>query len=797
MPAGSMFLALLAIGVLALLVRAIRQNRGLWGGLRRSQRSVPGLLWHALLLWSPLALVILVLALGAGWIAATTVTMVYRQTTLDEFCEVRGLPGHLVIPCTDLQGVLEPGTVRLAGAQADIEHFLSREYRETRRRLFALPASQLRRRALDRSTFHASLTPPNVLSLETAPADDVELVRLRQALDEFVRTPPRPAGSVLDLLRVARERDARAQRIDELTKAVLARRKILNQQAYQGLARDQQESLRRRHQLSHLLATVSVPPEPVTDAALTRWLADPRAGQAGETYRRGIASTLAKNEAAAVAALLAAASTPGGAADIRLALAMPRRCTLAAADAELGWKLADTGGVGVDMHDTVPLESNSGSFPCPAGNAAAGPLRLDSLGFRESVRRSIDRWHDETLRDSVHRLGRLGLDHASTTAAAKDVSREVAQILPAGIHLGRTDCGWLHPLRCAINAAREAVEAGYARAHADIAERARLAAVAATPAVTLDQQIGQRLLGLDARLQDMRTSAHDYAGGFFFAGDLLRILGWLALGLIAIKSFLYVLALELFRSDGELCIGFDMADAVEGDYRSARRLTIARDFPQPMITRQQLSNSDHNVCLAPWPGSAPLARILRGRYFLFSKGSFLADAEPADAVASADGKSQRGMVVSASGGQSIVEWTLQPGEQVIFRYRDFFGASQNVRLASEISLRLSTLLLGRIVFHSAHCLGGEGRLLLKAHVEELAQEDIRAFPPERMIAWNRHAQFTIHSGRTPWKTLLNGYTLVRRSRPQGPSGRIVVSSEDGGSNLGSIRYIRRIFTAIF
>lgn len=66
-----------------------------------------------------------------------------------------------------------------------------------------------------------------------------------------------------------------------------------------------------------------------------------------------------------------------------------------------------------------------------------------------------------------------------------------------------------------------------------------------------------------------------------------------------------------------------------------------------------------------------------------------------------------------------------------------------------------------------------------------------------MIAWNRHARFTVHSGRTPWKALLNGYTLVRSERPVGPSGLIVVSSDDVGSNLGSIRFVKRIFSAIF
>jgi hypothetical protein len=97
-------------------------------------------------------------------------------------------------------------------------------------------------------------------------------------------------------------------------------------------------------------------------------------------------------------------------------------------------------------------------------------------------------------------------------------------------------------------------------------------------------------------------------------------------------------------------------------------------------------------------------------------------------------------------------------------------------------------------FHVASCESGEGRLLLRADVEEIEQSRIRALPPERLIAWNRHARFTVHSGRTPWKTLLNGFTLVRQDRSDGaPGGLLLVSSEDAGSSLGSIRFVRRIF----
>ncbi|MBC7657401.1 MAG: hypothetical protein H7147_09540 [Frankiaceae bacterium] len=346
-----------------------------------------------------------------------------------------------------------------------------------------------------------------------------------------------------------------------------------------------------------------------------------------------------------------------------------------------------------------------------------------------------------------------------------------------------------------MNSARESLEAGYARARQDAARslETKAGAVGAIATEGAGRDIGSTLLTMDSRLASLRRHSHDYADDLFRWHTVLQWLGWLALALIALKSFLYVLALELFHSDERMTLGFDDAQPIEGSYRTGAQLAIDRHFPHPLITRKQLSNADNHLVLAPWPGSSPLVRIIRRRYFFFARGSLLEDGGRVATVAD----TARGMVASAGGGQSIVEWTLREGEQVIFRYKDFFGASDNVSLRSELSLRLSTLLFGRVIFHSARCDSGEGRLLLKASVEAVDQAQLRAIPLERMIAWSRHAQFTVHSGRTPWKTLVNGFTLVRRDRGDGQHGLILVSSEDTGANTGSLRYLKRIFSSIF
>ncbi len=496
---------------------------------------------------------------------------------------------------------------------------------------------------------------------------------------------------------------------------------------------------------------------------------------------------LAENEAAVSDRLKREFETPVESAALAAVLRLPRQCTVASPDLRLRLAESDFAVDGI----SGAIEGNTGAFICfPATGV---PLKLESLGFRASVRRSIDRWHEQMALSAFRQLGALSTQARVAGSDADAIGNGLGSLVPATIHLGRQECRWNRPSGCLLNSVRESLEEGYASAHLKVKHKLAADAQGAASAAAIDQRIGNLAVTLDARLESQRESAQRYANGIFRSHDLLQLLGWIVLGLIAIKSFLYLLALELFHSDEQMTIRFEGAEPIEGEYRTAAQLDIDRTFRYPLVTRKQLSNADNNLAFAPWPRAAPLVRILRRKYFFFARGSLLEDAGRAPLP----GEVARGMVASAGGGQSIVEWKMREGEEVIFRYKDFYGASENIQLQSEWSLRLSTMLFGRVVFHSARCQYGEGRLLLKASVEAIDQQQIRAVPMERMIAWNRHAQFTVHSGRTPWKTLINGFTLVRRERTDGTSGLIVVSSEDTGATTGSLRYLKRIFSSIF
>jgi hypothetical protein len=265
----------------------------------------------------------------------------------------------------------------------------------------------------------------------------------------------------------------------------------------------------------------------------------------------------------------------------------------------------------------------------------------------------------------------------------------------------------------------------------------------------------------------------------------VRVAAWLLLAFLAAKSFLYVLALSAFRHGGPQVLGLGGDAGPQGEVRVGRRLTLDPAFEGALVTHRQLSNSDNHLRLAPWPGSAPIARLLHGRYLWFTRGRLLAG----------DSAEGQGRIASADAGRAIVEWRLQPGEQVVFGWRDFFGASENLRFRTRLSFRLSTLLLGRVLFRIAEApADAAGVLLLRADVEQVEDAGLHAVPPERLLAWNRQVRFRAHGAETAWGVLVHGLTLVREPAA---GGRVVASSEDAGPRFGSLRFLRRILGAIF
>ena len=131
-----------------------------------------------------------------------------------------------------------------------------------------------------------------------------------------------------------------------------------------------------------------------------------------------------------------------------------------------------------------------------------------------------------------------------------------------------------------------------------------------------------------------------------------------------------------------------------------------------------------------------------------------------------------------------------PGEAVVFHYRYFIGASKSIKLRSMVSLRINTMLVGRMTFPIAVCDRQQGAHLLLA-VRSLDPMDVRdnlatSALIERLVAWNAHVAFQAQLTEKMSSLYLDPFSLTKYTSRQ-PFGRMIVDT----------RYVTAKFYGIF
>jgi hypothetical protein len=109
--------------------------------------------------------------------------------------------------------------------------------------------------------------------------------------------------------------------------------------------------------------------------------------------------------------------------------------------------------------------------------------------------------------------------------------------------------------------------------------------------------------------------------------------------------------------------------------------------------------------------------------------------------------------------------------------------------------------MGRYVFHTAKCVGGPGRLILRTRGKPATAEQAQqSIPISRLVAWNRYARFSVDSHLTRKDIFLNGFNL-RRSHTETDDerkGNLIVEADarEGGMLVGTLRFARHFVLPI-
>jgi len=431
------------------------------------------------------------------------------------------------------------------------------------------------------------------------------------------------------------------------------------------------------------------------------------------------------------------------------------------------------------LHAT-PQENESLIKILACAEPEKGQPELQPLSVTASVEHSLHRWlkeRESELQAGLHELERETKTIEELPGVHENLWEEEA-FLPASIKLGRSKCGLFHLGGCVLNYTKRKAEGSYNGAWEKLRDGAvnNVDKAAKQGEATTEALIEKSREELENRVEDahkyLNASLNKVVKGGAIASALLKLF----LALAIIKSLFYVLATEVFHQKGLSFIGLEGETTSEGAYQLSTSVEIPRDVTIPMITATVGVNQGQETII-PQPARGLASRILRSKWIL-NRGTHTGPAA---------------MRFTQPGGRIGVDWEMQEGEEVVFNYRDLLGFSENVELRSTISLQLASLLLGKHIYHSARSVGGPGRLLLSVSGQvEDHQEDVQTFPLERLIAWNRHANFTVMDKRTLGAVFKDGFTVGRQGEGEPGSGLLVVGAPTARPPIvhGTIRFVK-------
>lgn len=249
---------------------------------------------------------------------------------------------------------------------------------------------------------------------------------------------------------------------------------------------------------------------------------------------------------------------------------------------------------------------------------------------------------------------------------------------------------------------------------------------------------------------------------FRLAGFVNLLLNFILLFAV-IKSILIVLARVIFKKENALFVSVSEFDGrmAKGDIRvprEAHKYSIPKSRKAVWYnnTRVDWSGPEQQKAVPQWRSCA-LARFSTGTYLMNRMKMGQPDST--------------GAIFSTGRDNQFVEWTLKKNEEVIFDFGYLVAMTDTVKIKTVFSLKLSTLLLGKI-FYS--CATGPGKLVLMTGGDAIAGKTRHAGLPvaaSRLVAWHRQARFEILANLSMIDTYTSEVSIQKR-----PADLIVINS---------------------
>lgn len=440
----------------------------------------------------------------------------------------------------------------------------------------------------------------------------------------------------------------------------------------------------------------------------------------------------------------------------------------------------------------VPTEAQPKAFLCPIDRQQGRVWQLNRLSFFESLDLSVEKTFSDKNLQAVSSIYRVRYQLNRKVTNAGNAASTIFEVVPKTTGMKTSQCGKLelscHAANIVITGLNSAYVKARNKAKPKFVDKMKGMSVKTKKEITAYTE--EAKTHIKAALLEFETLTRTSIKRVHTATNMVRqiLLFWLIL--IAVKSFLFVFARVIF--DKSTDIDVDLLEqegmASEGSISSMQEVSIPGDYRYNIYYKAnyQPLGPAPRFSIPQW-GASLLSRLRFGAWNM--------------SLVKMPFEEKDGLTFNAIEAEHLVDWQLEEGEEVVFSYRHFVAMNDNIELRTVISLRVETLLLGRIVFHTARCVGGPGRLILRTRGKPATAKQVQqSIPAARLVAWNRYAKFSVDSHLTKADMFLNGFNL-KRSRPstsEEPQGILIVEADarDGGILVGTLRFAKNFLLPI-
>ncbi len=264
--------------------------------------------------------------------------------------------------------------------------------------------------------------------------------------------------------------------------------------------------------------------------------------------------------------------------------------------------------------------------------------------------------------------------------------------------------------------------------------------------------------------------------------QFINLLLDIAFGFLILKSFLYVFSRVAFSSDDE-----NYVTLLESDGNNSKG-TLKKSGNQyvidPKITKENyyISRSFEPSGRAPkfslpqWR-AAILVRVFTRNYAM---NKVLMKSRPEE------------VHFKAMGSHEFVEWDIKEGEEVVFHFKNFVGISEGIKISAIVSLRLTSLLFGRLIFTTAK---GPGKLILLTKGEPITADNASSsasIATSRIMAWQKNTRFNVESELNLIDVFMSGIYLKKKEEDL-----ILIDADvKGPSKNGIVRFIKNFILPV-